>query len=252
MPTDRPPDEDWQYGSHRDQVADVYLPPEGERGLTSIVFLVHGGFWRPAYDRIHIRPLATALADRGHVVVSIDYRREPGHPDSTTDDVRSAFGQLVALRSSLRLADGPVQLVGHSAGGHLALWLAGEDGVDATAVALAPVADLRMAESLGLGGGAVAAFLGTTAQARPDLDPVRRAAPARGVVVIHGELDDTVPLDVSASYVQAFGSIASMRALPGCGHFEPIDPTSSAWPVLVGELDRLALPPTGPGAAGIE
>lgn len=251
MPTECPPDDEWRYGSHRDQVADIYLPATSDAEPRSTIVIVHGGFWRPIYDRLHVRPLAAALAHRGHVVVSLEYRREPGHPDATTDDVRSAVRGLPALRASAGLTDDPVQLVGHSAGGHLVLWLAAEDGIDATTVALAPVADLGMAQSLGLGGGAVRAFLGTTPARRRDLDPVRRREPAHSVAVIHGELDDTVPIAVGTAYVRMFGAKATMRPLAGCGHFEPIDPTSSAWPVLIGELDRLAPERTGPDAAGI-
>lgn len=233
-------------------MADIYLPATRDAGPRSTVVIVHGGFWRPTYDRLHIRPLAAALAHRGHVVVSVEYRRKPGHPDATTHDVRSAVRQLPSLRASLGLTDAPVQLVGHSAGGHLVLWLAAEDGIDATTVALAPVADLGMAESLGLGGGAVRAFLGTTSAGRPDLDPVQRPEPAHSVAVIHGDLDGTVPIAVGTSYVATFGAKATMRPLAGCGHLEPIDPTSSAWPVLIGELDRLAPPRSGSDSAGIE
>ncbi len=248
MPSDAPPDRTWQYGPDPDQVADIYLPAASQIPRSTVV-VVHGGFWRPVYDRLHVRPLAAALAARGHGVVSLDYRRTPGHPDATTGDVRSAVELLPRARDSLGLADRSVQLVGHSAGGHLVLWLAGEPGVTATVVALAPVADLVVADSLGLGGGAVTAFLGASASARPDLDPARRTAPHGGISVIHGALDDIVPVSVGASYVSAVAPAARLVLIPDCGHFELIDPTGLAWPVLTGELDRLA---DQPAAAGIE
>lgn len=229
MPNERPPDRTWTYGREPDQVADVYAA-NGVVAPLSTVVLIHGGFWRPAYDRTHIRPLAAALADRGHTVFSLEYRRIPGNPDATTSDVRAALALL---------PDG-VQLIGHSAGGHLVLWLAGDPDLTVTAVALAPVADLVLAQDLDLGSGAVPAFLGSGAEERPDLDPTRRPTPRMGVVVIHGSDDDIVPLSVGSSYVNTMAPIARLVSLPGCGHFEPIDPTGSAWAVLVGELDRLS------------
>lgn len=229
MPIDRPPDRTWQYGSEPDQVADVYLPDAAAPPLSTVA-LIHGGFWRTTYDRVHLRPLAIALADRGHTVFSLEYRRVPGDPDATTSDVRSAVSLL----------PDDVQLVGHSAGGHLVLWLAAEPDLSVTAVALAPVADLVLADDLDLGAGAVRAFLGSSPHTRPDLDPVRRSAPRRAVVVLHGEQDDTVPIDVGASYSSVMGACARLVAIPECGHFEPIDPTSRVWPLLLGELDRLA------------
>ncbi len=229
MPNERPPDRTWPYGDGPDQVADVYVPEDTAPTLSTVV-LIHGGFWRATYDRKHLRPLATALAGRGHTVFSLEYRRIPGDPDATVSDVHTAVAQL---------PEG-AQLVGHSAGGHLALWLAAEPGLTATTLALAPVADLVLADDLNLGSGAVRAFLGSGAADRTDLDPRRRPAPRNGVVVLHGEQDDTVPIEVGASYAAAMGPAARLVALPDCGHFEPIEPASAAWPALLRELDRLA------------
>ena len=63
-----------------EQVADVYAPTADRPGRPWS--LVHGGFWRPDYDRTHLRPLAAALADVGYLVVSLEYRRSPGQPDA--------------------------------------------------------------------------------------------------------------------------------------------------------------------------
>lgn len=234
MPSDRVPDRTWTYGEHPDQTADVYLPAPGVPERSTIV-IVHGGFWRPIYDRTHIRPLAAALADRGHEVFSLEYRRIPGEPDATVADVRLATSLLPAN----------VQLVGHSAGGHLVLWLAGEPALTVTTVALAPVGDLALASRLGLGSGAVESFLGCSPADRPDLDPARRGAPPNAVTVIHGMRDDVVPISVGESFAAATG--ARLVPLPDCGHFEVIEPDTVAWPVLVAELDRLADGPTSNG-----
>jgi acetyl esterase/lipase len=200
--------------------ADLYLPA-GER--IGRVALIHGGFWRPAYDRTHVRPMAAALRDLGWEVVSIEYRRVPGDPDATVSDVRAALS-----------AAAPDLIAGHSAGGHLALWSAATMGLKA--VALAPVADLRLAEELDLDGGAVKAFLGTSAQGRADLDPVRLSSPR--AVLIHGERDSIVPIGLSQAYVAVHQS-CRLVGLPGTAHFELIDPRAHAWPIVIQELQRL-------------
>jgi acetyl esterase/lipase len=132
------PDEVRRYGEDPDQLVEVFGRDGGAPGRPLIV-LIHGGFWRPGYDRAHIRPLANALRDEGRTVVSVEYRRQPGDPDASTADIRAALVAAAAV------ATGPVVVAGHSAGGHLALWAAAAapaPGLVGT-VALAPVADLR-------------------------------------------------------------------------------------------------------------
>lgn len=130
-----PPDHVLRYGPGPDQVADVRLPPglgtgEGAR-VPTLVLLLHGGFWRAAYDRTHLGPLATALAAENFVVCTPEFRRtgQPGGGwPGTFDDVATAVDRLPGLvRSALPGAAGAGQVIlaGHSAGGHLALWSAG-------------------------------------------------------------------------------------------------------------------------------
>src|SRR5689334_1945295 len=183
------PDEVRRYGDGADQLVEVFRGDAGapERPL---LVLIHGGFWRPGYDRIHLRPLAGALRGAGRTVVSVEYRREPGDPDASTADVRAALVVAAAV------AAGPVVVVGHSAGGHLALWAAATapaPGLVGT-VALAPVADLGAADRAALGDGAVRDFLGGSPDSRPDLDPVRLDAPGTPVLIVHGEWDAIVPV----------------------------------------------------------
>ncbi|MHB8794901.1 MAG: alpha/beta hydrolase family protein [Candidatus Nanopelagicales bacterium] len=221
----------WPYGSAADQVADLYLPdPVGPQRRT--VVLVHGGFWRPAFDRTHLRPLASALAARGHRVLSLEYRRVPGQPDLATGDVRQA---LAAVRADPGFPGRPC-VVGHSAGGHLALWLAAQPGPAVDVIALAPVADLSAADRLGLDDDAVRAFLGAEPRARPDLDPVHLAPAGPGVALLHGTSDSLVPLSQSRAYAQAHPD-ARLTELAGIGHFEPIDPSARPWPTLLKLLD---------------
>src|SRR6185436_1435267 len=115
----RAPDETITYGADADQVADVRFGAfDAARG--PLVMSVHGGFWRPQYDRSHTGPMAEAIAAAGWTVVSIEYRRVPGSPNVTFRDVSDAFEKLPAKISR---HNGNVVLVGHSAGGQLVLWL---------------------------------------------------------------------------------------------------------------------------------
>ncbi len=230
------------YGSHRDQVVDIYPARGGGSGPT--VVFVHGGYWRPEYDREHARSAAGALAAAGFPTALIEYRRAPGSPDVTCGDVTEAV-RLVASGGT-PLPSGPVVLIGHSAGGHLSLVAAsGNDLPVLGCLALAPLADLQAAEEAALDGGAVRDFLGSPAAERPDLDPTRiRMAEGTHTVVLHGREDSVVPIALSQSYADATG--AALEELAGIGHFELIDPQTSCWPTVIAHLHGIR------GAAGIE
>jgi acetyl esterase/lipase len=230
-----PPDRTWAYGPGPDQVADLYLQPGGpHQPARASIVLVHGGYWRPEYDRTHLRPMAAALSAAGHRVALVEFARTPGRPDDSLTDIRLALGSIEEA-----LGPGRPVLVGHSAGGHLALVAATTTGTQAAAcLALAPVADLLLADALDLDDGAVRAFLGTAATERPDLDPTRLPPAAIPVTVVHGVDDSLVPLSVSASYCGATG--APLVTLSATGHFELIDPTSPTWSTVLGQLAALA------------
>ncbi len=243
----RLPDLVLRYADHDDGVVDVHLP-EGRLGGPLLV-LLHGGFWRAAWDRRHTRPLAEALAGRGFVVATPEYRRTGaggGFP-ATTDDVLAATRRLPRLLGELGLGGPPgATVVGHSAGGHLALWLAVQDLRDDLSlrrvVALAPVGDLVDAFRRDLGDGAVRAFMG----GGPDQVDYARADPAAllgrprtggvPVVVLHGTRDDRVPLENSEWARERPGVV--LRELPGVDHFGLIDPGSGAWPDLLRAVEQ--------------
>jgi acetyl esterase/lipase len=223
------------YGPGPADVAEVQLGGDD----LPLVVVFHGGFWRPEHDRTHLRPMIHALAAEGFTAAAPEYRRIPGAPDAMLEDVRVALRILpVELRGR---HDGRVVVMGHSAGGHLALWAASvapATGLVGT-VALAPVADLAGADRERLGGGAVTAFLGDAASARPELDPTRMASAVEPVVLLHGVDDHVVPLRQSEAYAAAHPD-SVCRALPGTAHFALIDPTSTAWPEVVAAVRDLA------------
>lgn len=228
--TARPPDRTWTYGECPDQVVEVYAASPGSApGLA----LIHGGYWRPEYDRQHLRPMASALADTGWTTYLIEYRREPGRPTSTTDDVRVAAASCAAEHG-----DGAIILIGHSAGGHLALHAASEaiPGV-AAVIALAPVADLEAALAQDLDAGAAREFLGDFPHV--DACPVTRPTPGIPVTILHGDADELVPLELSRTYARAHPGTRLIE-LPGIGHFALIDPQSRVWPTVLESVRQAA------------
>ncbi|MEV0004420.1 prolyl oligopeptidase family serine peptidase [Micromonospora sp. NPDC050980] len=247
-----PPDATVAYGGHPDQCADL-RHPAGDGPARPLVVVVHGGFWRAEYDRTHTGPMAVALAALGHPVAQLEYRRT-GRPDGgwprPLTDVLAGVAALPGLAAAAlpgRVASAPPVLVGHSAGGHLALYAAAHapDSVGGV-LALAPVADLAEAYRLDLDAGAVAALLGGGPADVPDryaaADPSALVPIRVRTVVVHGVLDQQVPVSTSRSWVaadRAAGGDATLIELPECEHFGLIAPDSAAWPRVVEALRSL-------------
>jgi acetyl esterase/lipase len=236
------------YGSHPDQVADLYLPdgPPPPAGW-AIVVLLHGGFWRERYRRELMAALARDLVAHGWAVWNVEYRRVRGAGGwpTTLEDVAAAVDHLADLDAPVDL--GRLAVVGHSAGGHLALWVAGRmrlpEGapggrpriVPRAVVGQAPVADLRAAEAAGLSDGAVREFLGGGPAEVPErylaADPAELVGHGLPVLLVHGHGDTDVPCEQSESYLaQATlaGDRVELEIGPG-GHMGLIDPASDAW-----------------------
>jgi acetyl esterase/lipase len=204
---------------------------------------IHGGFWRKEYDLAHAGHLCAALTAKGVATWNLEYRRI-GNPGGgwpgTLDDVRTGAAHLEKIAAERCLDLKRVVAMGHSAGGHLVLWLAKQNAIALRGlVALAPVADLRRAWELKLSNTVVADLLGGSPQDLPDR--YRSASPIElvplGVAqrVLHGDNDDVVPLEISRRYVAAAkksGDDSKLIEVAGAGHFELIDPRSSAWPVV--------------------
>lgn len=236
------PDAVLRYAAHQDGLVDLHLP-DGP-GPHPLAVLLHGGFWRQDYDRLHQRPLARALVAEGCVVAAPEYRRVGGAGGwpRTADDVRQAFATLPGLLASLGIATSSTTVVGHSAGGHLALWLASldrgaEPGRVDRVVGLAPVGDLTAAARERLGAGATQALLGGEPEAVPEryaaADPMRLLShtdPATALVVLHGADDPVVPIGNSRGLAAAHPRVRLEEL--DCGHYEVIDPLSLVWPAV--------------------
>jgi acetyl esterase/lipase len=224
-----------RYGHDPSQYAELTRPEGEPRG---VVVVIHGGFWKSAYDLSLGRPLAADLVERGWAALNVEYRRvgNGGGVPETLDDVRSAFATLDDAGLDLST----VVALGHSAGGHLAAW-AGHAVESVThVVAQAGVLDLVAADRDGLGGGAVRAFLGHGAgPGDADVDPRQHLPLGVPVWCVHARDDDTVPFSQSEEYVaaaRAAGATAELVEVPG-GHFEVIDEATEAWRLVVEVLD---------------
>jgi acetyl esterase/lipase len=229
------------YGPGEFQFAHLRLPAGA--GPHPVAIVIHGGYWRARYDLLHIGHLCAVLTREGFATWSLEYRRL-GNPGGgwpgTFDDVRTGAAHLEKIAEEHRLDLQRVIATGHSAGGHLVLWLAKQKAIALRGVVpLAPVADLRRAWELKLSDTVAADFLGGSPRQVPDR--YRSASPIELVPLgarqrlLHGKDDDVVPIGMSRDYVraaQAAGDDATLTEIGGAGHFELIDPRSKAWPVV--------------------
>ena len=221
------------YGEHPDQVIDVRRP--SAMPAPRLALVLHGGFWRAPYTRRNTTALSVALAEAGWASANVEYRRlGPGGWRPMLDDVLEARRALDAFDH--------VVAIGHSAGGHLALWLAAEGAVDA-AVGLGAVCDLAAAAAAGLGASAVQELLGGEPDDVPDAyraaDPAARLPLGVAQVLVHGGDDDRVPLSHARDYAERARTAdddCRVVELDG-GHFEPIDPRSAAWQHVLDGLE---------------
>ena len=195
--------------------------------------MLHGGFWRDRYGLDLMHALCDDLASRGYEAWNVEYRRlgSGGGWPNTFDDVRAAVDG----------AERPLVTIGHSAGGHLAVWLGAEIGAS-LAVAQAGVVDLESAWQLGLSGRAAGELMG----GGPDEVPERyaSASPAARLpldvpqLLLHGRRDDTVPIEMSRTYAARARDAGDTIELGASdeGHFECLEPDSASWAAIVERL----------------
>lgn len=242
-----PPDRTVSYGDDPAHVYDVRVPASP---VGATILVVHGGFWRAAYDRVHAGPQAQALAEAGFHVAVGEYRRAGmpgGGGPGTLDDIRAL---VTAVRADGSLPR-PLVLVGHSAGGHLVAWAANQPWAEGLAgvVALAGCVDLGATDRMHLGDDAALAFLGASPDEDPDAwssaDPMSSLPPRVPVRLVYGLQDDVVPVSVSDDYVarsQGLGADVILEVINNCGHFSLIDPEHSAFVRVIAVCRSLALP----------
>ncbi len=230
------------YGRAPSQFANLSLP-EGDGPFPVIVF-VHGGFWRNTYDLTLAEPLVRDSVARGYATWNIEYRRVGDHGGGypgTLHDLATAVDHLRFVDAPLDLSR--VTVVGHSAGGHLALWVGQRtDPVvePVLVVGQAPVADFALAANLS--NGAVEEFMGGGPEELPDayaeVDPKRLLPVKVPQLIVHGNADTDVPIETINAYVAAAGSGLTFHQIDGADHFDVIDPSHESWHLVLSAIEE--------------
>ncbi len=239
------------YGEDPLQFGELRFPTG--TGPYPLLFVIHGGFWSAAYDLAHIGHLCSRLTSLGIVTCSLEYRRVGnaggGWPGTLLDVANATEFFRKTLSTDPRVDISKAGAIGHSAGGHLAFWLGGRQNISESSklrqrdkpwlravISLAGIVDLHEGWHQQLGSGAVGRLIGGGPDRHEEryreASPIELLPMSLKQVLIHGKHDRTVPISQSEQFVKQAkiaGDKPSLIALEGTGHFELIDPESSAW-----------------------
>jgi len=239
------------YGPAPAQVVDLFLPTG--KGPHPVVVLLHGGCYLAEYEGLaQTSGIAADLARRGYAVWSVEYRKlgeaGAGYP-GTFLDVADALDRLRVEAPKYGLDAARVVALGHSAGGHLALWAASRARLPRNSqlwradplkiravVSVGGIGDLS--PHAGVFAGACGPSIAQVAPPRtyPETSPAALLPSGVAVTMIHGEFDHVMPPDTGQAYadkVRAAGDPAEAIEIKGAGHFDPVIPTTDAWKTTV-------------------
>lgn len=251
--TEAPPSFDYKvsYGSDRLQFGELRLPrnPSFSKPYP-VAVIFHGGCWLAQYDLAYMGHLSADLTQAGVATWNVEYRRigdTGGSWPGTFEDAARSVEFLKALAKSYPLDLKRVLLVGHSAGGHLALWVAGRSRLSPKSplyaksplalrgvVALAGITDLRR-KGTACDAQVQQMMHGAADQEGTSYDlasPISLLPLGVRQVLIQGDTDRIIPTEMATSYValaRQKGDDARTVVIEKAGHFELVDPKSSAW-----------------------
>ncbi|HXM00405.1 MAG TPA: alpha/beta hydrolase [Rhizomicrobium sp.] len=256
---------DFSYGREPGQYGELFLPRGN--GPHSVVVMIHGGCWMASLPGVELMDyIAGDLQARGFAVWNIEYRRlgapAGGYP-GTFQDVAHGIDALRQLAPKYQLDLKRVVVVGHSAGGHLALWAAARSRLPKTSalyqsdplpiagvVSLSGIGDLQASRGGGDacgGSDTIDAIVGAASPSHPDVyaDTSPASLVPIGVkqIVVTGSLDRLVPAIFAHGYADkatAAGDDVQLLEISGAGHFELIDPASQAWQRIAPAIAALA------------
>jgi acetyl esterase/lipase len=239
------------YGAAPRQFGDLRVPrPAAAKHPVAIV--LHGGFWRARFTLDYMGHLCAFLQRAGMATWNLEFRSigdAGGAWPGTFDDAAAGASHLLRIADEHNLDLARIVMVGHSAGGQLALWLASKQP-SRGCVSLGGVADLKRAWELGLGDGVVAELLGGSPSEVPEryraADPMQLLPLGVSQRLIHGRGDTIVPFEIAERYAeaaQAKGDDAKLIALDG-GHFEPVDPETAQWAAASAEILQMVAQPS--------
>lgn len=240
------------YGPDPLQFAELTLPPTG--GPHPVAIVIHGGFWRAKYDLEYIRPVCDELVNAGVATWNLEYRRI-GNPGGgwpgTFEDIAAGADHLMKSAAHFPLDLNRIVAIGHSAGGHLALWLAGHNRSITSAISLAGVLDLHRAWELRLSNDVVVDFLGGSPDDFPEryksASPIERLPLGIPQKLFHGTADDSVPFEISERYAKtahAAGDNVEFIRLEGAGHFEVVNPAAGEFALVRDMVIQVAITST--------
>jgi acetyl esterase/lipase len=254
-------DQTVRYGPAPSQVAELFLPKT--KGSHPVVVLLHGGCFLKQYEGFpQTSALAADLAGRGYAVWNVEYRKlgetGAGYP-GTFQDVATAIDRLRVEAPKYDLDLKRVVAIGHSAGGHLALWAASRRKLPAASplhaadplkigavISLAGIGDLKgqgKVFALPCGDDTIDRLVDTAHRKNPfaDTSPAELLPTGAKVVMVHGVFDAVMPPYTGRDYVQTVrkaGDAAEAVTIPGAAHFDLVIPTTPAWKQIVAILDR--------------
>ncbi len=250
-----------RYGPAPAQVAELFLPKR--KGPHPVIVLLHGGCFLAEYQGLaQTSAIADDLAARGYAVWNVDYRKlgEPGagYP-GTFLDVATAVDRLRTEAPKYNLDTRRVIALGHSAGGHLALWAAARGKLPAdsplrtadplpirTVVSLAGIGDLKgqaKVFAIPCGDDTIERLIDRARRKSPyaDTSPAELLPSGTKVVMVHGAYDPVLPPYTGRAYADLArhaGDKAEVVTIPDAGHFDVVIPTTAAWKEIVVILER--------------
>ena len=218
-------------------------------GPYPVIAFIHGGCWLNQFSLDHVSAMGRALANRGYAVWTPEYRRvgdAGGGWLGTFEDIVRSIGVLSELAPVHSLDLSRVVMMGHSAGGHLALWLAAQNNLPLRGVvSLAGICDLKAYERLGNDCAAsLPGLLGGTSREVPErwakANPTELLPINIRVSLIHGDRDTIVPLSQGESFAAAAG--CELQIVKGGGHFDMVSPHANAFEIICQILRRMISP----------
>ena len=243
-----------KYGKHLLQFGELRLP-QGKGPFPVIVF-IHGGCWLSEFDLHHVGAVCADLKKEGYAVWTPEYRRignEGGGWTGTFEDVGKSVDYLRTMASSFPLDLNKVILMGHSAGGHLALWLAARKNLASNSplysphplsikgvIALAAITDLKTYDKVGnsCSSSVIQLLNGSydeVSQRYMEASPIQLLPIGVASRLVHGTLDSIVPIRQSQQYkdrARANNDDSQVIEIQHAGHFDMVSPYSEAWKVI--------------------